>query len=130
MARGLSCTAFAWSHATTIRRGGREAPSGGRATPGVGRPLNRPSCHYLRMVSSGVGLQSSSIGTSPGCFDLMGFFLFIPLRKSMSGSAFWCILSCICPYVLQNNNLPNTCGTWSVVNAYVFKFVNFSPFMS
>jgi hypothetical protein len=101
---------------------------GGRATPGVGRSLTKSSRHCLHIVGSRVGLDHSSIGTLPQMLWFDGPFLFILLRKSTSRSAFWCILSCICAYVLHNDNLPNTCGTWLVVNAYVFKFVNFSPF--
>jgi hypothetical protein len=102
----------------------RATPGGGRATPGVGRSLIKPSRHCLHVVGSRVGLDHSSIGTLPQMLWFDGPFLFIPLRKSMSRSTFWCILSCICAYVLHNDNLPNTYGTWLVV----FKFVNFSLF--
>jgi hypothetical protein len=43
-------------------------------TLGVGHPLTRPSHHRLLVVSSGVGLGRSSVGTLPGCFDFMDLF--------------------------------------------------------
>jgi hypothetical protein len=85
-----------------MQPGGREAPVGGRAPPGLMRPLTRPTHHCLRVVGSGVGLDRSSVGTLPRCFDLMGFYIFSFAQISV-GKHLLCILPCI--YVLQNNIL-------------------------
>ena len=92
---------------------------GGRETLGVDRPLTRPSRHRLCVVGSGVALDHSLVGTLPICFDLMGFsiYSFAQINVGKRLLVYSLMYFCIC---LANNNLPNTCGTWSVVNAYVF----------
>jgi hypothetical protein len=85
---------------------------------GVGCPLTRPSRHRLRVVGSRVGLDRSTVGTLPGCFDLMGFlYLFLAQISVMKRLLVYSPIY-LCP---TKQYSPNACGTWSIVNAYVFK---------
>jgi hypothetical protein len=77
---------------------------GGRAIPGVGCPLTRPSRHRFLVVNSEVGLGRSSVRTLPGCFDLMDFF-YLFLCANQHQEASFDVFSHVFVYVLQNNNL-------------------------
>jgi hypothetical protein len=76
MKPGLHCLCMSPRNRRT--KGWQRGAGGGSGDP-RGRPsLTRPSRHCLLMVSSGVGLAHSSVGTLPRCFDLMDlFYLFI-----------------------------------------------------
>ena len=92
----------AWRHATATWRRGRAAPGGGRPTPGGSRPLTGSHHHYLRMVDWWVLLNCSLGGILLIYLKLMDLYIY-SLHNSALESAFWCILPCICVYVLQKH---------------------------
>ena len=71
----------------------------------LGRSLGGILCKYLKLMDLSIySLHNSALEAPFGVFSHV--FVYMSYK---------------------NNNLPNTCGTRSVVNAYVFKFVNLSP---
>ena len=106
LARGQGCTTLAWRHAITRARIGREAPTGGRSPPRVGRPMTTAVAHHLHVVGLGLDLDHSPVVLCPGWVQLMGTFV-VPLRKSASESTFQYISPSIYVCDLQNMLVPN-----------------------
>jgi hypothetical protein len=96
---------------------------------GSGHPLTGFDGHRLRTVGSGLDVECVLMVFFPVGVELVVSLLFLWANqcwKAPFDEIFHAFVFVSC----KNNNLPNTCGTRLVVNAYMFKFVNFSPFMS
>ena len=59
-----SSTASCMPSCHRLSKGWPEAPVGGQATIGVGRPLNKSPHHRLRMAGYGLDMVRSSVGFS------------------------------------------------------------------
>ena len=116
-----------------LLNGGMQPPHEGedkRCQVGAAEPRGRPALDWLPSPPPSHGGSVSAPGPLLRWYYILNWwtFLFI-LCAIQCWKAPFSVFSRVFVYMsCKNNNLPNTSGTRSVVNAYLFKFVNFSPF--